>query len=939
MQELAHCLITAGANIEAIDFKGNNIFHHFVKHQSARLTSCELRAEMILELGASYLQANHEGRTALHSAAAIEDRAWLEFLLQPSMQFDVNAEDNGGITALHLAAAVSDINTLTLIQNGADVHVRDILGRTPLHFAALAGQSNVIGLLLEIYGANRTFINQHCSKRRSALHEASRSGSPECVSLLLNGGADLSLTDERGRTALHAAAEFKESSPAQKSESDYYSKPPSSAEAPPNPRRRIEDKDSLSIEAREICSSGDDARCIREVVRLLLAAGAEPNQTDEKGLRPLDVAVTLGCASVVEALRESMAGLSLQSFDPIRESLLTVSDDQIKQIVGSAEVPQDHARFLAQLFATGNERLVEEFVLTKKLKLIDRDHDKNLQSGIFLLPRFGLTSMLARLLPYLGEATASTIPVLLERATIRSLCNLTMVKLLVQHLPPVHRLSPADRKSLVASLVTLSAGERWWHPKAVVLLLEVGVMEGQSSEASRNAIDGALTRSHRRKWNGETLRILLNHGIDPKAVRREGERSSVYTAVGNGADWEMIDLLLKYGASVDTRGSGLINIAISSHNPVIVELLLEAGADANGAGDKRTIPLLERTCCPNCGVMEFCSHREATMSLLLRYGANPLRVIKNGSTVLHKLCSDLFDNPLGPIIEMGLNLDVRDDKGRTPLMKCCKRGKYTMTLEMINAGVDIHATDLSGRTSLHWAAERGRADIVYELLKRSAAVNSRCNYGFRPLTLALESYAEKPTSADAMTINTLLDGGADPLSFLPDGRTALHCIATVLMDFSNVDRQGQIKEDEGADHFTEAISLYQRFYAADCDCNIADHNGNTPIFHYVRAPKSYNGRDNIDFACARKSNPEDYAHMFATHDIRRINLVGDTLLHVIARREEALCDSDDHESSLFKLLVDLGLNPREENIDGQTPLDIAATQEKTKILALFARKE
>jgi hypothetical protein len=42
---------------------------------------------------------------------------------------------------------------------------------------------------------------------------------------------------------------------------------------------------------------------------------------------------------------------------------------------------------------------------------------------------------------------------------------------------------------------------------------------------------------------------------------------------------------------------------------------------------------------------------------------------------------------------------------------------------------------------------------------------------------------------------------------------------------------------------------------------------------------------------------------------------------------------------LFKALVVLGLNPWKENNDGQTALDITASQEKTKILALFARKE
>jgi hypothetical protein len=58
-------------------------------------------------------------------------------------------------------------------------------------------------------------------------------------------------------------------------------------------------------------------------------------------------------------------------------------------------------------------------------------------------------------------------------------------------------------------------------------------------------------------------------------------------------------------------------------------------------------------------------------------------------------------------------------------------------------------------------------------------------------------------------------------------------------------------------------------------------------------------------------------------------------LHV---EEESTGDTSDDEKLLFKALVGLGLNPWKEHNDGQTFSDITASQEKTKILALFARK-
>ncbi|KAJ5211656.1 uncharacterized protein N7498_003302 [Penicillium cinerascens] len=957
---LAQCLIDAGASIEAIDHKGNNIFHDFINDKMIQTcgswSDFEKRAEAIIELGVPYRQANYQGRTALHAAAAIEDhlgysfrggRTRLEFLLQSSMHFDVNAKDNDGITPLHLASAVSDINALTLIQHGADIQAKDNDGRTPLHFAARAGQSNVVGLLLEIYQHHSIPIDHQCVKRRSALHEASQSGSPESVKLLLDAGADPSLSDERGRTALHAAAEIENTTPAQKAQIQYYSEPPLLAKPELTSRLRrteksdFDKKDAFSRMGLGI-SHDEDARCAGEVVRLLLAAGAQPHQVDENGHHPLDVAVMLGCAPVVQALKRNVTEPPVHSLDPFRESLLTLSDAQMLDVVSSVQVPDNYIEFLERLFATGNEVLVEEFIRTKQLKLFDSD-DKSKRAGIFLLPRLGLTSMMKRLLLYLDDAT-SMIPTLLARAAERSLCNLEMVKLLMQQLPR------EDRNVLAASLAEFSAGKRWWHPKALSILLEGGVdAQARVSAGSQSAISKAVSTSdgtgkaHRHKWNGETLRILLKHGADPNDVRSERESPPLHTAVRSGADAETITLLLDHGASLDSGSSNLINSAIRQNNLAMIELLLKAGADANGTDNKREVPLLQQVPPPQGG-WESRSEREAVMSLLLRYGADPLRPIENGSTtVLHELCAETCNPPIGPILAVGVDINIIDSEGRTPLMKTCMNNRDLETgsavLELIEAGADIHAADHVGCTSLYYAAEHGGVDIVAELLKRSAAISARNTEGFTPLTGVLNTYAESCTSNHFAILNMLLDARADPLGVLPDGRTALHCIATALMDSSNVDRKEQIKEDGGEDHFTEATSLYQRFLDAACDREACDNNGDTPIFHYVRAPKSYNGHDHPDFAPMRSSNPEDYTKMFAEHDVHKTNLAGDTLLHVIARRGESPCDTGDDEVLLFKTLVGLGLNPWKENNDGQTALDIAASQEKTKILALFARKE
>ncbi|CAG7922935.1 unnamed protein product [Penicillium olsonii] len=240
--------------------------------------------------------------------------------------------------------------------------------------------------------------------------------------------------------------------------------------------------------------------------------------------------------------------------------------------------------------------------------------------------------------------------------------------------------------------------------------------------------------------------------------------------------------------------------------------------------------------------------------------------------------------------------------------------------------------DPTGRTALHYAAEAFDEALVGELVKRSASVDPVDNDGFTPLTRALSDYAEADDcwSSGFLTLRALLDGGANALTLLPDGRSGLHCVAPVLRNFSKKDRKEQIKEDDGRDHFTEATTLYQQFLDAGCDRNSRDRNGETPIFHYVRAPKSYQGFS--DLARSRPSHPDDWTTFIETHDIFPMNLAGDSLLHAIARRAECPPDSGEDEILLFKALVDSGLDPWKENNQCETALDIAAAQEKTDIL-------
>ncbi|KAL0028569.1 hypothetical protein WJX79_002655 [Trebouxia sp. C0005] len=90
-------LLSAGADLEAVDDEGLTPLHTAVKHRHPDLV------EILLSYGARVNATNHKGQSPLHLAASRESAEILRLLL--SYGADPNAVDTSGQTALHQAVA------------------------------------------------------------------------------------------------------------------------------------------------------------------------------------------------------------------------------------------------------------------------------------------------------------------------------------------------------------------------------------------------------------------------------------------------------------------------------------------------------------------------------------------------------------------------------------------------------------------------------------------------------------------------------------------------------------------------------------------------------------------------------------------------------------------------------------------------------------------
>lgn len=118
-------------------------------------------------------------------------------------KIDLNAITGDGETPLMMAVFKGETAlAILMIDKGADVNKP---GWTPLHYAATSGNVQMIKVLLENYA----YIDAESPNKTTPLMMAAHYGTPGAVKLLLEEGADVSLKNDLGLTAIDFAQQAK----------------------------------------------------------------------------------------------------------------------------------------------------------------------------------------------------------------------------------------------------------------------------------------------------------------------------------------------------------------------------------------------------------------------------------------------------------------------------------------------------------------------------------------------------------------------------------------------------------------------------------------------------------------------------------------------------------------------------------------------------------
>ena len=185
----------------------------------------------------------------------------------------------------------------------------------------------------------------------------------------------------------------------------------------------------------------------------------------------------------------------------------------------------------------------------------------------------------------------------------------------------------------------------------------------------------------------ETVRLFIELGADVNKPMGRECKTALHIASFNGHT-DTVQLLIEHSADVNSRDqshrtplhlASVMRNAYSLHlasvmgNASTVELLLQRGADVNARAKDDSTPLHRAAF----------SGRPRAVELLLQHGAEVNACNVANMTPLHKSLLNDLTPPHADVVRLllknGANVDIKDDKSRTPFLIATSKGHYPIS--------------------------------------------------------------------------------------------------------------------------------------------------------------------------------------------------------------------------------------------------------------------
>jgi uncharacterized protein len=343
-QTATRALLKQRADVNAVDVEGMTALHWAAHWDDLGTVRALIRA------GARAKVANRYGVTPLHEACTVGDIAIIEALLDAGA--DPNAALGEGETPLMTAARTGNAPAVRMLAvRGADVNASEKWrGQTALMWAAAENHEGVARLLIELgadvnarsmhyefpalTGGNGGIIHDRAEGGLTALMFAARQGSIETAERLIAAGANVNVEEPQyGFTPMQTAifnghydfAARLVDHGANVNDGSLYT--------------AIEMRNLATYSNRPNPPESDKQFSSLDVVKLLLARGADPNQPYAKRIPPRqaqgDINVTPGATPLYRATRATDLTLIRTLLDKGANPSVTTKDGSTVLMVAS----------------------------------------------------------------------------------------------------------------------------------------------------------------------------------------------------------------------------------------------------------------------------------------------------------------------------------------------------------------------------------------------------------------------------------------------------------------------------------------------------------------------------------------------------------------------------------------------------------------------------
>ena len=292
---------------------------------------------------------------------------------------------------------------------------------------------------------------------------------------------------------------------------------------------------------------------------------------------------------------------------------------------------------------------------------------------------------------------------------------------------------------VVKTLLEAGAGTKLKNGKRETALV-IAAAQGSSDLVAllkQAELDEDL-RNAASKGQTEILRELLSRGASLETRSKAGATPLMLAAVQGKQD--TVEALLEKGANVNARnkiGSTALMYVAGRGHASIAKVLLDKRADVNATDNQKDTAWRGAV---------YAGHQEIAQMLKAAGANDSMDALAAAAMGDLALVSDF--------VKTG-GADVRDARGRTPLMKAAGRGHTQVVSFLIDQGADVNAKTTSGWTSLLNAAKEGQKDVVSILLQKGANIEAKDDLDERTSL----SWAAAEGHVEVVAI--LLDRGAD----------------------------------------------------------------------------------------------------------------------------------------------------------------------------------